>query len=369
VPGLALALAGAFLATTQVSCSGRLLGLFLLRSERGRPFELKDDLKLGEEERLLGGLGFAAVRRRLGSPRLGRPRLEVAWDREDGSGYVGNVLADGRTLETVFGRYLHDDGREVHGLFVGGAQPDAILDLALEESGMSLRDARGWHHLWCTVNEAIRLEGDDRLYHPPDWRLVDSRVLVDTPERVILASQHRLEAGGAGLAMHRLAHFQAGQPWVRLGVRFTNVGERAVTLTYGYGDEPWVGRFGSADGNVGWVRGGLVPVARRLDLRLERWAGIADAKSGFANFIAWPASDPDLAYFNNHGGPPTRQEAGAPLSSNEVYVGLEWQRRRLEPGQALSIQLVIGLAATAPGQEPAIPDGAVPSPYASARAP
>jgi hypothetical protein len=320
---------------------------------------LEDDLKLGEEERLLAGIDFGGRGTGPGPAAAGAPRLEVTWDQADGTGIVTSVLADGRVVETAFGRYLHDDGREVHGLFVGGARAEVIHALGLDESGMSLRDGAGWHHLWCTVNEAIRLEGQGRVVDPPDWRLVGARQVVASVAQVVLESEHRLDAGAARLAMHRRVTFQAGRPFFRLEVRYTNLGDGPVVLTYGYGDEPWVGRFGSADGNLGWLRGGLVERAGRFSTRLQRWGGVVDVKSGLANFLAWDAEGPDLVYFNNHGGPPSPAEAGAPLASNEISIGLEWQRRRIEPGGALPLQLVIGLAAAGPDGLPALPEGAL----------
>jgi len=231
--------------------------------------------------------------------------------------------------------------------------------LALDESGMSVRDGAGWHHLWCTVNEGIRLADDARVAAPPDWRLVGSRQVVATAAQVVLESEHRLDLGASRLAMHRRATFLAGQPFFRLDVRYTNLGDRPAVLTYGYGDEPWVGRFGTADANVGWLRDGLVERAGRFSTRVQRWAGVVDRRSGLANFIAWDGPGPDLVYFNNHGGPPSPAEAGAPLASNEISIGLEWQQRRLEPGGALAVQLVIGLAAPGPGGLPSLPEGAL----------
>jgi len=355
---LPLAIAGGLLATTRFALTGRLAGLYLLRSPAGRPLTLEDDLKLGEEERLLAGIDLGGLGTGPGLA-AGPPRLDLAWDQADGSGVVTGLLPDGRLLETAFGRFLDDDGREVHGLFVGGARPEVIRALALDESGQSVRDAAGWHHVWCTVNEALRVEGDGRLLRPPDWRLVGARAVLATPGQVVLESEHRVDAGAARLAMHRRATFQAGQPFFRLDVRFTNVGDAPVVVTYGYGDEPWVGRFGSADGNLGWLRDGFVDRAGRFATRVQRWGGIVDVKSGLANFLAWDAGGPDLVYFNNHGGPPSPAEAGAPLASNEISIGLQWQRRRLEPGGALPIQLVVGLAVPGPGGLPALPEGAL----------
>jgi hypothetical protein len=354
-----LALAGALLVTTRLALTGRLAGLYLVRSPDGRHLALQDDLELGEEERLVAGLDLAGLRRWLAPPAPRGPHLEVAWDGEDAGAVVTSLLPDGRTLETAFGRYLHDDGRRVHGLFTGGARPEVVHALALDESGMSVRDGAGWHHVWCTANEAVRLEGDGRVIDPPDWRLVGARQVVATAAQVVLESEHRLDAGATRLAMHRRVSFQAGQPFFRLDVRYTNVGEGPVVLSTGYGDEPWVGRFGSAEGNLGWLRDGLVERAGRFSTRVQRWAGVVDVRSGLANFITWEGAGPDLVYFSNHAGPPGPGEVGAPLASNEIAIGLEWHQRRLEPAGTLALQLVVGLASTGPDGLPALPAGAL----------
>jgi hypothetical protein len=355
---LPLAVAGGLLASTRLSITGRFRGLYLRHAAAGRPLILQDDLRLGEEERLLVGLDFGRLGRWLRGPPPGGPGLEVEFDEVDGSGMVTVALPGGRTLETAFGRFLHDDDREVHGLFVGGGRAEILHQRALDESGVSLHDAAGWHHVWCTVNEAVWVAAERRLLDPPDWQLVAARLVQATPAQAVLESEHRVATAQARLAMHRRATFRAGQPFFALDVRITNVGAAPVELTYGYGDEPWVGRFGSAEGNVGWVREGVVPVAARLDPLREGWGGIVDTRTGLANLLAWAATPPDLAYFNNHGGPPTAAEAGRPLASNEITVGLEWQRRRLPPGGALAVRLLVGLADRGPGGGPALPPAA-----------
>jgi hypothetical protein len=352
--GASVALALTFVAAVRVEWSGRDFGLYLVRSTSGRPLALKDDLRVSDLPRYLGGVTFP----RQGSrPRAGdrAPHLDVQWDAVDGSGFVTNRLADGRVLETVFGRYQEDDDSEPHGLFVGGAVPEVVARFGFDESGMSVLDERGWHHLWCTVNEAWLLRPRGRYLYPSDWRLVRSAVVSSTPEQVVLESEHRYSEGSVTLGMLRRARFRAGQPVFRLEVAVVNLGDEPVTFTYGYGDEPWVGRYGTAAGNIGWLREGPVGIAGLFDPHEERWAGIYDRKSGVANLIAWPGDAPDVAYFGNHAGTPRAAEVGAPLASNEVYVGLEWRHRTIGPGRSQVVQLDLGLASVLPNGRPAHP--------------
>jgi hypothetical protein len=349
----------AFLATTQVTLKWRFYGLYLLTSESGRPLELKDDLLLGDGPRLLVGVSFSAVRELFSRKPEGGARLDVDWDAKEGGGTVTSVLAGGEVLQTVFGRYVDSDGATPRGLFVGGAIADVAATPAQNQSGMALRDARGWHHVWCNVNEALLIGELGRLVFPGEWRLTGSRVLVDAPTRVVIHSEHELEVGETMLRMERNVYFKAGRPFFRLGVNLMNAGDRPVHVSYAYGDEPWVGEFGSAFGNVGWTERGLVSQVTWLDAGAEAWAGIADTKSGVANFLSWEGSRPDGVYFGNHPGTPRPEELGAPLTSNEVFIGVEWRDRTIEPGETFSVRLTIGLAAQKPGGLPTFPAGAI----------
>jgi hypothetical protein len=359
----ALAIAGLLAAATRVSILGHWYGLFLLRGREGPTLELKDDLVLGDASRLVIGIPFSPIRSLLedARPRAGQARLDLDWDEREGSGSVLNHLADGTDLITIFSRYEDSEGLVPHGLFVGGALPDIAADARLQnESGMSHRDARGWTHVWCNVNEAVWIPGVANLSYPSQWRFLGSRVLIRDAERVVLESSHEITDGGARLRMDRFAYFRAGLPYFRLGIRFTNVGDRDQRFTYAYGDEPWVGEFGSAEGNIGWTGAGYVATEAALDPRAERWAGILDEKTGAANFIAWVGEDlPDTVYFSNSPGPPRGRGL---LESNEVFIGLEWPNRVLRPGEARSMLLAIGLAGRDPATgRPALPEGAGPN--------
>jgi hypothetical protein len=91
--------------------------------------------------------------------------------------------------------------------------------------------------------------------------------------------------------------------------------------------------------------GGLQTVEGRVEQPRNRWAGIVDLKSGHANFIGWLGENPPSdVYFSNHAGQFSDASYKVPLTSNEVFIGLQWIGQRLAPGEGLGIQLVIGLA-------------------------
>jgi hypothetical protein len=347
----ALAAAGLLLACTRVEVEGRWRGLFLLRSPDGHRLELHDDLYLGDGPREVVGLSFTRVRRWLGlappPPVEGRPHLHLEWDERAGRGMVLNDLGDGRELVTYFGRYVDDAGGHPQGLFVGGAVPDVALDMhGQNESGMALHSGGAWEHVWCNVNESLVDEGQHYVpISPGAFRFLGSRVLVQDGTRVVLESNHEVATRRGRLRMDRFAYFEAGAPFFELAILLTSLGPAPVDYTYLYGDEPWVGTFGDATGNLGWVEGAIVPFEGRLDPNGVRWAGIVDQKSGVANFIEWLGEDqPDEVYFSNHGGRHADAAQAVPLGSNEIFIGLQWNHRRLAPGEVAAMRLVVGLA-------------------------
>jgi hypothetical protein len=361
----ALGAAGLLAAVTRLSISGHGYGVYVLHAQDGVGLELKDDLFLGDGSRLLAGFPLTRLRAALAggdAAAPGQPWLDLEWDAAVGSGFVRNHLADGTELVTLFSRYQDSEGRVPHGLFVGGALPDVAADLEHQnESGMTYRDARGWSHVWCNVNEGIAVEGGEITY-PGRWRFLGSRVLIRERDRVVLESSHEISERGRLFRMDRFAYFHAGLPFFKLGIRLVNVGELPGRYDYIYGDEPWVGEFGSAAGNVGWLGSGIVPREGFVDAKANWYAGILDEKSNVADFIAWLGDDrPDAAYFSNAAG--IVDPSGPPLASNEIFIGVEWRNRSLAPGEARSMLLAIGMAdRAADGVTPVVPQGLAPAP-------
>jgi hypothetical protein len=350
----------ALLAMTRMTITGGWYGVYLLSRSAGRPFELKDDLRLGDGPNLLLGLSFSQIREVLSSGDTSLPLLDLDWSEAEGGGSVRNRLADGTEIVTLFGRYLDSDGKAPRGLFVGGAVPDIAAALGQNQSGMAFRNARGWHHIWCNVNEGLVEYGSDHVVSPGEWIFKGSRVIVEANDRVVLESQHELQLSAGRLRVERFAYFKAGLPFFRLGINFINVGDAPVRFAYAYGDEPWVGEFGSSEGNLGWVDGRIVSLTSFLDPGASQWAGIVDLKSDVANFISWVgAMAPDRVYFSNRPGTPKPLDLGVPLASNEVFIGLEWLDRLLAPGSALSLQLTVGMAPVGPDHAPSLPAGVI----------
>ncbi len=358
----AIAAAALLAAATDVQISGHWQGVFLLRGKASWPLVLQDDLFLGDGSRLVAGVSFSRFRRLLArdASASGRAWLELEWDDADGSGVVRNHLADKTELVTVFSRYDDSEDKNPQGLFVGGALPDIAAGMVQDESGMSFHDARGWHHVWCNVNEMLVDMVAMKKWYPGSWTFLGSRVVIRDPERVVIESSHAIPVLGGTLRVDRFAYFVAGKPWFKLGIRVVNAGDRPVRYAYAYGDEPWVGHFGSSEGNVGWVRDAIVRVEGPVDPGANRWAGILDETSGIADFIAWESDlRPSRVYFANEPGS-RFERLGQPLDSNEVFVGLEWLDQVLQPGKQRSYLLSLGLARLGAGGIPVLPEGAGP---------
>ncbi len=369
---VALVLLGVLLAATLVCVRFNLkwhfAGLFLLEGKGWRLLEVKDDLHLGEGSRLLAGLDFGPIRRKVYekySPEKLIPSLELEWDASDGGGYVTSRFPGGRKLMTSFGRFLDDGGEETKGLFVGGGLPGSVMEdntVKLSETGMAFFNGRRWVHIWCSSNEAICSSHDvKKLIYPSDWRFLGSEVIQNGPRRVVLSSSHEALVDGEPILIERFAYFHSGETFFRLGIKITNTGTRGVSVVYLYGDEPWLGDYGSSAGNVGWTRDGLVLRASLVDTRRHRFAGMFDCGNPLvsprrdftlaANFIEWLGTNtPEDVYFGNGAGYDATEIAeGTPLASATRFIGLQWGPRKLEPGAETVIFIAVGMASVDPG--------------------
>jgi len=344
----ALSAAAFALALTRVEVSGGWYGLYLLRGAGAAPLELADDLLLGEGDRVIAGVSLSPLREvaRAGDAiRGGGAWLESEWDPALGRGIVRNHLPDGTELVTLLSRFHNggDDGEDRHGVFIGGSLPDVALDVALmNESGMAYRDREGrWFHIWCNANEAIWDVGAGKEIDTWEYRYLASNVLVRDARHVVIESAHEIVVSEVPLRMTRVAQFTAGQPYVLLGVTLENVGASPVRFMFLYGDEPWVGDFGVAYGNLGWTSDGIFADEVQIEHVTHRWAGIVDTKSAKANFLAWLGRElPTRVYVSNAVG---KLSPGVPLASGEIFIGTEWHWE-LGPGESRQLLLAVGMA-------------------------
>jgi hypothetical protein len=343
----ALGAAALVLVLTHIEITGGWKGIYLLRGV-DQPFVLRDDIFLGEATRALASVSFSAVRSVADIKEADRPAgawLESEWDEAAGRGIVRNHLADGSEMQTALSRWDNggEDGGVRHGVFVGGSLPDIALDLtSLSQSGMAYRERSGiWRHVWCNANEAIWDVAQNREIDTYQYRYLGSAVLVRDSQRLVIESSHEVIVSGVPLRMRRVAQFAAGKPYLLLGVSIENLGTVPVRYMFLYGDEPWVGKYGSAAGNLGWTGDGIFAEEAPIDPVRHRWAGIVDTETGTANFLAWLGADfPSVVYVSNDVG---TLVPGKPLASEHIFIGTEWNRE-IGPGEVQHVLLAIGMA-------------------------
>jgi hypothetical protein len=228
---------------------------------------------------------------------------------------------------------------------------------------MAYHNGKKWNHIWCTANEGIRFtEHPEISVEPTHWHFLGSRVLKDEGGMLKLWSGHDAVIGGMSLKMDRIVTYRAGDPYFVLAVSLQNVGDRDVPYYYLYGDEPWVGDYGSSAGDVGWVKDRLFFFEGTVDLKKYGFAGMYDLGNPVigehsqdftrtANFAEWLGPNrPDLVYFSNDDKRYPDESARIPLSSvlNRIMV-MQWGPRTLKPGQVSTYVLALGMAKAVPG--------------------
>jgi hypothetical protein len=351
------------LATVKFNISRNYEGIFLLKGQDGAVWEVKDDLLLGEEHRYIAGINLQREKEFLNHLFVTRvmpgtgPSLNYEWNPESGEGFVRNFLPDGKRLLTMFSRFIDDDGKETSGLIVGGGLPAKVVEddiVKMNATGMAYYDGAKWFHVWCNANEVI---SDSRFkgVFPSSWKYLGSRVLHYNTANLILESNHEIIIDGVPLRMKRTAQFKAGETYFILSIRISNAGNQPVTYYYLYGDEPWLGHYGSSIGNVGWAADGIYQYKGWLNTKKLHYAGLFDFGNEaigeshnftfMANFIAWFGDVEPFVFFSN--GPydfPKINEKREPLESNERFIGVQWGPRTLQPGQTEVYTLAIGMA-------------------------
>jgi hypothetical protein len=347
--------------TVKFDITGNYEGLYLLRGELGALFELKDDFYLGEAYRYIAGVDLYRVKQRLhmlnkhNSAR--EPYLYYEWNEKVGEGYVRNYLTGGKQLITCFSRFRDEfDNKPPAGLFVGGGLPANVKEdnsVRMNATGMAYYDGLRWYHLWCSANEGI-FDNLKPLY-PFTWKYLGSKILHSTATELVLESNHEVLISSIPLLITRRAYFKAGDTFFLLTINIKNIGNRPVTYDYLYGDDPWVGNYGTSGGNVGWSGDGFYYFSGKLNTKKFNYAGYFDLgneaigqRHNFtwaANFIEWFGDIEPFVYFSN--GPfdiPPLNNEKIPLSSNARFIGINWGARTLKPGQAETYTLAIGMA-------------------------
>ena len=347
---------------SHIDITGDFEGIYVFRSDRGGIFDIKDDIFLGDEGRLLCKLEFEPVWQFLGVREViatDSNFLTVKWHRKEGRGYVIDTYPDGRKLLLTFSRFRAENGIIPSGLFLGGELPFNSGESGeenLNKTGMAFYDGERWQHIWCTVNEAIASAANTAdVKQLCEWKYLGSSVIRNSSKEIVLRSSHAAVIDGTPLRIEKTVIFRAGEEHFTLVTRVVNVGRGEVRYRYAYGDEPWVGDYGSSAGDVGWVEGRLIRHEELLNTGRCSFAGVFDFGNDLAgekheftraaNFVQWLGENrPSIAYISNVPGRFSRIPGTVPLTSRSRFIGLEWGPRLLGPGRSDTFVLAIGMA-------------------------
>jgi len=284
------------------------------------------------------------------------PLLDLDYDPGEGKGLIKAFRPDGTRLEIALSRYDTEDAHP-HGLILGGNFSAADSRGDRNGSGFALHDGERWIHLWCTANEGIALTNGDEVYEPHRWRYVSGRIIERSRRAVELESTHHVDLEGRPVEIVKRLRLEAGDNFFDLTTTVRNRGEEALTFEYAYGDEPWIGDFGSSRGDVGWFDGGIVTRERYIDGSRHSFVGYADIGNpefretgrftGYANYIRWIGTRPSEVYFSNSFFSVEDRVLG---STDNRVLSIVWHGQSLRPGESKSFHLQIGFVP--PGKFP-----------------
>jgi len=344
-------------------------GIYLLKGDGGYWLEITDDLFPEETDRLIwgrAGITFKKASTFGLCPSPQKPCLSFEWNDEEGRGFIKTVYPDGKKLLICLGRFVNSNSLlPARGLFVGGNLPSSDPDSQIfnqDESGMAYYDGNRYFHIWCNVNEVIYAANQSmQPVYPSSWEFVGSKVLESSQDGVTLQSRHRAVINTESFDIVKTLKYHTGDTFFRLTTSITNAGVSPAAFIYSYGDEPWLGNFGSSKGNIGWLKERLVFNELWIDTTSNTFAGmfdhgnqnIGENQADYtqkANFIEWdPKGRPERAYFSNTDGIPVFSDK-TPLSSpDNRFIGLRWGPRTLAPGESFQFTLAIGMAGNQSG--------------------
>ena len=353
----------------RLDVEGDFEGLFILKGTGGKLLEVKDDVLLGEYERLLFRIDLpwlhSLIYHDQPYPTPSEPYSTLTWNSRAGHGFIQSYSPDSTRFLISFSRFHDSNGAVPRGLFVGGGLPYSRYEgntPLLNETGVAYYNGTRWYHIWCNANEAIAGgNSPEKLQFPSTWKFLGSKVHYETREKIILQSSHETLLDGVPVKIDRFVIYRSGERHFILANRIRNTGNTPTSYFFVYGDEPWLGDYGTSAGNVGWASDRLFYYESLVDPQRYSYAGMFDIGnpvvmgetgnySKLSNFIEWLGDiRPDLVYFSNKEGKISEEAAHVPLSSRDNRVIFaQWGPRTLVPGQSETILLAIGMGSTTP---------------------
>ena len=298
------------------------------------------------------------------SAMAGSPEhLAQNWDPKSGRGDVIHSLAGGDVLRTCFhcdypgytggllignygglglGYYPRQPIRGFQSINVFCAQDESIWDRDEQKEY-----TYGWSENFGTGPDGARLEYSK------------GRVIERGPDRVVLESEN----AGRCYRVRKVAMTRKDARFWVIATRITNRCERPVHFDFFTGDDPWIGTYHSAEGDVGWTTDGIVRREKLFKRGEFSAGGLYDlgnresgeqelGYSGQANFILLDPGLPlpDLAAFANSFAHDERDidPKHVLVSTKMIALNLGWRERVLLPKEGFTVAFAMGLAN--PGQ-------------------
>ncbi len=286
----------------------------------------------------------------------------IEWDPATGKGAVIQALPAGDRFRVCLQcRYPGYTG----GLWIGSQNGPGFRWLPVVGEAGGLADVG----LFCAQDESL-VDLDDGAEYVPGWSenigrgddgvklaYIDGQILDDGtgPDGVVLRSVNR----AGGLEVTRYLSWPRESAFVIIASLIHNTGDRPRRLALWTGDDPWVGRYSTSEGDIGWTADGLVLTESRIPGATFRYGGIADlgnpllgdrpgAFSGVANLIVPDPSlpPPDVVYFAN--GFAHRDADIDPLRALEPWtptaINLGWTAIDLPAGGTATFRYALGRA-------------------------
>ncbi len=323
---------------------------------RGWPREAAGAAALVAGVALLSGPD-PAPRARGSAPARSRPEIEDAWDPASGRGEVVVRRADGATVTLR----LHERFPGYTGGLLLGSQDRSSW--SLERPGAPPAG------LWCAQDETLVLHGPDgaRALFAHGWSEGLGRGAGGLPLRYLGGARLAHDREGLLLAARNATPPLAVTRWALVlpdgtlltRARLEPTGGEEVVVSWWTGDDPWVGAYGSSEGDVAWsADDGLVRVERALDPAVAaRGLGIADlppaagggaAAPTLANFLRLGPGCPrpdHVLVADGFARDPAEVAAGRPLGARgSVALHLGWVARRVSAAAPLELTWAQGEA-------------------------
>ncbi len=314
----------------------------------------------------------ASVAPAAGAPFVRPPGFRVNWDPQTGRGPVSQRLENGDLYIACFHcQYPGYTG----GLWLGSFNGSGFLYVPVDPPpGFATLN------LFCAQDESL-FDEDTGVEYDGGWSenfgfgndgeplpYLAGAVVEDGSRGgdVVLRA---VNAGGC-YALTRHVLWPRGAGYLVFSTVVENVCARPVRFAFWTGDDPWIGRYASSEGDVGFAAPGLLPRETVLDPRTFGYVGMLDlgnvltgepagAFSNVADVLLFDPGQPapqhglvanGFAHAAEEVDPTRPLDNRSPTAFNVGYTGV-----RLAPGEAVRLRYALGRATPQPEGRPPLP--------------